>query len=156
MKSNDGRLYAAKIFKEHEGNKSEYEILSKLDSFQILKVKDFSDHGRISQINDNQYSEMIYNNYKCSSFSYLIMEVAENGDLFDFIEISGALPEKISRYYFHIVMEVIDYLHSNKIAHNDIKLQNLLVTDDFNIKLADFGLARKFSAYNSSFLGTVR
>ncbi|XP_053207217.1 cyclin-dependent kinase 9-like [Panonychus citri] len=42
------------------------------------------------------------------------------------------------------------YIHSNKILHRDMKASNILITKDGKLKLADFGLARAFSANSTS------
>lgn len=40
----------------------------------------------------------------------------------------------------------VEYLHRSFIIHRDLKLSNLLLTDDGVLKIADFGLARKFNS----------
>ena len=70
-----------------------------------------------------------------------MLEIAEHGELFNFIAETGPIPEREARYYFHQILVAIDYCHSNGIAHRDLKPENLLLDKDFNLKLADFGFA---------------
>ena len=72
----------------------------------------------------------------------LLFEQATNGDLFQIISKSKAgLPEIVCRTYFHQLFDALKHLHSRGIYHRDIKVENLLLDQNFNLKLADFGLA---------------
>jgi polo-like kinase 1 len=59
------------------------------------------------------------------------------------------------RYFMHQICLSLQYLHMNNIVHRDLKLGNLLLNDDLEIKVGDFGLAarigrpgdRKMSAF---------
>lgn len=42
------------------------------------------------------------------------------------------------------ILQGVDFLHSHRITHRDLKPQNLLVTSDGRIKIADFGLAKTY------------
>jgi len=44
---------------------------------------------------------------------------------------------------------VFNYLHKSKIAHRDLKSFNILLDDNYKVKLCDFGLARKFEELNT-------
>ncbi|KAL8568269.1 hypothetical protein ACOMHN_040842 [Nucella lapillus] len=72
------------------------------------------------------------------------MEYAGHGDLLDYIKLHGVLPEPKARTMYHQMCQAVNYLHSNHIAHRDLKCENLLLDTDNNIKVTDFGFARFF------------
>jgi serine/threonine protein kinase len=74
---------------------------------------------------------------------YLLMELA-HCDFVDLLErVSFSEDEKLVRTYFHQLIEGIEYLHSKGIAHLDIKLENILLGEDFNLKIVDFDTSVK-------------
>ncbi|XP_023233595.1 testis-specific serine/threonine-protein kinase 1-like [Centruroides sculpturatus] len=77
---------------------------------------------------------------------YIFMELAENGDLLDYMKRHLIISEeRAQKYFFHLTLAV-DYLHSNNISHRDIKCENLLIMADDTIKLTDFGFSRKYDS----------
>merc|ERR1712071_420659 len=68
------------------------------------------------------------------------------GELFDRIVQKAFYNEKEARDVCKILLEALAYCHSKKVAHRDLKPENLLlvsVDDDHELKLADFGFAKK-------------
>ena len=53
------------------------------------------------------------------------------------------------------LLEVMNYLHNHWIVHRDLKLSNLLLTNDGVLKLCDYGLARYFKAYEETYTPKV-
>ncbi len=81
---------------------------------------------------------------------YLVMDLAEGGELFDRIIERGELSEKVASRMFLSAVKGVHHLHERNIAHLDIKPENLLLTsksDDAGIKIADFGLAIDLTAF---------
>jgi len=77
-------------------------------------------------------------------FSYLMMELAPYGD-FTGLLMENKFPsdEKLVRTYFRQLVEGVEYLHSNGTYHLDLKLDNLLLGADFQLKIADFDSSYK-------------
>lgn len=74
--------------------------------------------------------------------SYILMEYAPHGDFFDFVtKHRDDLDEKLVRTYFKQLIDGIEYLHESRVAHLDLKPENLLLAADMNLKIADFDLS---------------
>ncbi|OZC10429.1 hypothetical protein X798_02472 [Onchocerca flexuosa] len=75
----------------------------------------------------------------------LVMEYASGGELYDYVSTFGSLPEPEARRIFRQITSAILYCHKHKVAHRDLKLENILLDADNNAKIADFGLSNYFS-----------
>ncbi|EAR83797.2 kinase domain protein (macronuclear) [Tetrahymena thermophila SB210] len=72
---------------------------------------------------------------------FVVTEYISGGDLYDVIASKGKLPEQEAKRYFKQIVAGVDYCHRNLVAHRDLKLENILIDDNNNIKIADFGLS---------------
>lgn len=77
-------------------------------------------------------------------WTWIAMELAEGGDLFDKIEADAGVTEDIAHVYFTQLVNAVGYMHSKGIGHRDIKPENVLLSADGDLKLADFGMATLF------------
>lgn len=69
------------------------------------------------------------------------MEYVAGGELFDYIVSKGRLTENEARRIFQQILSGIEYCHYHGVVHRDLKPENLLLDQDHNIKIADFGLS---------------
>ncbi|KAB5559783.1 kinase-like domain-containing protein [Coniochaeta sp. 2T2.1] len=132
-----GELYAVKEFRgkstretheEYEKKvKSEYTLAKSLHHPNIVETISLcTDHGRWNHV----------------------MEYCAEGDLFSLISkkyLTKEDREADRLCLFKQLVQGINYLHNNGIAHRDIKLENLLVTSDSKLKITDFGVSEVFS-----------
>ncbi|KAK7263135.1 hypothetical protein RJT34_30720 [Clitoria ternatea] len=82
----------------------------------------------------------------------LFLEYAAGGSLADRLKFHGGrIPEPLVRRYARSVVEGLNHVHESGFVHCDIKLQNILVFDDDEIKIADFGLAKEAGAKQRGF-----
>lgn len=72
---------------------------------------------------------------------YLVLEYVQGGELFDYVMRNGALPEPEAVRLLRQLIGGLSYCHRFNICHRDLKPENLLLDQDHNIKIADFGMA---------------
>ncbi|KAH6844964.1 kinase-like domain-containing protein [Chaetomium sp. MPI-CAGE-AT-0009] len=70
----------------------------------------------------------------------MVLEYA-GGELFDYIVAHGKMQEDEARRFFQQMLCAVEYCHRHKIVHRDLKPENLLLDDNLNVKIADFGLS---------------
>lgn len=71
---------------------------------------------------------------------YFAMDLVRGGELFAKIA-KGRLKEDVARIYFQQLISAIDFCHSRGVYHRDLKPENLLLDEDGNLKVTDFGLS---------------
>ena len=79
---------------------------------------------------------------------YLVMEYCNGGELFDYIVKKQHLSEIQACYFFHEIINALEYLHSLNIVHRDIKPENLLLEfqeKKITLKLIDFGISNCYT-----------
>ncbi|PTB60432.1 hypothetical protein M431DRAFT_71143 [Trichoderma harzianum CBS 226.95] len=129
-------MYAVKEFRGKSGRESKEDYDKKIKSeFSIGKslhhpnivetIRLCSDHGRWNHV----------------------MEYCSEGDLFSLVQkghLKGEAKLKDRLCLFKQLIQGVNYLHANGIAHRDIKLENLLITKDSKLKITDFGVSEVF------------
>jgi len=151
-----GAKVAVKILNDSisEDPKMKELLMAEVKAMSALK------HGHI--VNQVEYDKGVYvkDSGKKRDITYIVLELALGGELFDFISESGAFSEPFARYYFKQFMEGLAHCHNAGIAHRDLKPENLLLDSEFNLKIADFGFAapiegRDGSGFLKTKLGTL-
>ncbi|KAG8734226.1 hypothetical protein FRC11_008127 [Ceratobasidium sp. 423] len=89
---------------------------------------------------------------------FLVMELAEHGDLQEYLKNHGPLDEEHTRHIAWQVYQAVAYTHSKRVTHRDLKPENILISslDPFLVKIADFGLAKAVDGrtFLKTFCGT--
>ncbi|KAB1204693.1 CBL-interacting serine/threonine-protein kinase 5 [Morella rubra] len=71
---------------------------------------------------------------------FFIMEYVRGGELFAKVA-RGKLKEDMARNYFQQLISAVDFCHSRGVSHRDLKPENLLLDENENLKVSDFGLS---------------
>ena len=124
-----GRVVAIKSFnKENINNEiSKEKILYETNLMRKLH------HSSITKILET---------FETEKYILIIMEYISGGNLQSFVKKRRKLGEKTAKILFKQIIEGIKYIHSQNIVHRDIKLENILIDLNNNIKICDFGVGK--------------
>lgn len=126
------RQYAVKEFRKRSSRESEEEYVKKVKSeYTIAKS--------LHHPNIVQTVQLCTHSGRWNQ----VMEYCPHGELFGLVERKYMKAED-KQCIFKQVLRGVEYLHEHGIAHRDIKLENLLMTDDGYIKITDFGVSEVF------------
>nr|AVQ54901.1 testis-specific serine/threonine-protein kinase 3 [Bactrocera dorsalis] len=130
-------------FSEEYGKRVAVKIISKVKAPAEYTTKFLP--REIEAVKGLHHENLItfYQSIETSHRVYLIMQLAENGTLLDYVREKKFLEEPHSRNLFQQLISAVEYIHSKNVVHRDIKCENLLLDETYTLKLIDFGFARK-------------
>ena len=106
----------------------EVRLLSSLNHKNILR---FYGHGKSGCLD-------LPSGQVTSDCVYLRLQHVKCGDLCSIYQGKSSLGENSGRFILHQMLDALEYLQSKSIAHLDLKCSNILVDEQFNLKVADF------------------
>ena len=118
--------FAVKLFKRDKIQTNRKRVKREINIMKVLK------HPHLVQLIDI---------VKDQKHVGLVMDYCSGGELFEYILRNRYLKATEASRLFCQLMDGVNYLHMNSIVHRDLKLENILLTHDRNIKIIDFGFA---------------
>ncbi|KAI1889548.1 hypothetical protein AGOR_G00164000 [Albula goreensis] len=132
-----GLDYAAKFIKKRQSRASRRGV-SREEIVREVEILQQIQHSNIVTLHD------VYEN---RTDVVLILELVSGGELFDFLAQKESLCEEEATQFIKQILDGVHYLHSRRIAHFDLKPENIMLLDKNlplpRIKLIDFGLAHR-------------
>ena len=105
-----------------------------------LLTREIHHHRRLHHPNVVQLYEII----ATETHIWLVSELCAGGELFDYLVEQGRLQEAEARRIFGQLCLAMAYVHAQGVVHRDLKLENVLLDEKCNVKVADFGFGREF------------
>ena len=138
----DNKEYAVKLYTNSDSYSIEVSRLRNLTpSKYIVKLISYGQGHLERGYSYNSYK--LFNHFDADKVYYSIYEYLKNGELHNYIFLlKKKFSEEISRKIFYDLVKAVETCHKCGITHGDIKLQNILLNSNFNIKLIDFGFAK--------------
>lgn len=126
------------------GMKVAIKVLEKQKIVDSADIERVSREIHILKVVNHPHIIQLYEIVETPRQLYLIMEYASGGELFDYIVSKKKLEEAEACRFFLQILAGVHHMHSKGVAHRDLKPENLLLDDDKNIKIVDFGLSNTF------------
>ena len=130
------RPVAIKIMRRDQGRDHGFEqrfhrealAMAKLNHPNIVSVIDYGEAG--------------------PDYLYIVMELVDGADLMDVIR-TGRMTQEMALTLLPQICDALQFAHDHGIVHRDIKPSNVMLTRDGRIKMADFGLAKRYDVESS-------
>jgi len=97
----------------------------------IVKIEGYGADGLVKKPSGREIKKLVY----------IMLEHVSGGLLFDLCQTIGGMGEDAGRFFLTQLLDVIAYMQDKGVSHRDLKLENILLDDQMNIKIADFGFA---------------
>ena len=111
---------------------------------QELKKKFFKEAKHLSKL-DHENIVRVFNSFEENDTAYFVMDYIEGDTLESYVQKHGALPVNNALRYISGIASALDYIHSRRINHLDVKPCNILLrASDDTPMLVDFGLAKHY------------
>ncbi len=112
------------------------DILLEADILQSLR-----DEARIAMQLSHPNIVRVYNFCVYNTCHYIVMELVRGQPLRDLIVENGALSVPTTCQILKSCADALEYAHMNNVTHNDLKPENIFITDAGDVKVIDFGTA---------------
>jgi len=133
----------AKVYYARNLKTGESVAIKVMDREKIVKIGMMEQTKReISVMRLVRHSNIVrlYEVMASKSKIYFVMEYVKGGELFNQVVAKGTLKEEEARKYFQQLISAVDFCHSRGVYHRDLKPENVLLDDNGDMKVSDFGL----------------
>jgi serine/threonine protein kinase len=84
----------------------------------------------------------LFEYFETDKYLLFVIELCQGGDLLNYVRRRRRLKEDVAKCLFKQLIESLAYCHSKNILHRDIKLDNILLDANGQVKICDFGVGK--------------
>jgi len=95
----------------------------------------------------------LFDSFETKSHLCFVLELCAGGDLLSYVRRRKKLDESHARFFFLQMASGLSYCHKNLVVHRDIKLENILIDEEGQIKICDFGVSKQLDSKQSLLSG---
>lgn len=126
-----GHFVAVKSLPKHE---LDTQVESKRRVVQEIQI--------LQRLTQHRNIVKLFDSFETNSHLCFVMELCAGGDLLSYVRRRKKLEEAHARYFFIQIASGLKYCLKNLVVHRDIKLENLLIDEEGQIKICDFGVSK--------------
>ncbi|KAG7608403.1 NAF/FISL domain [Arabidopsis suecica] len=133
----------AKVYFGRSNHTNESVAIKMIDKDKVMRVglsQQIKREISVMRIAKHPNVVELYEVMATKSRIYFVIEYCKGGELFNKVA-KGKLKEDVAWKYFYQLISAVDFCHSRGVYHRDIKPENLLLDDNDNLKVSDFGLS---------------
>ena len=127
------KIYAAKLFSNEALSNKELYYSYKCEKIMLERFQGQNNEHIVNLIDSGEV-------HSSEDKKYLILEYCQKGDLIKYIKF-GKLKLSHAKLLFKKILIAVKSIHKNEICHRDLKPDNILLDENYNPKIGDFGLA---------------
>ncbi|XP_043216018.1 phosphorylase b kinase gamma catalytic chain, skeletal muscle/heart isoform-like isoform X2 [Amphibalanus amphitrite] len=116
--------------------------ISEADHGSDIKESTHREVEVLRMVQGHPYVIELHDVFESATHIFLVFELLRQGELFDYLTTVVTLSEKKTKHIMKQLFEALLHVHDKSVVHRDVKPENILLDDNLDIKLTDFGFAR--------------
>ncbi len=135
-KNKDGDLFAVKVKKDQK-DPSILHLTNMFFEEEFLSLLHLSHPNILKLMGVEKYGE---------GYTSIVTEYIDGTNLNSLIKQFKSIPETLIRIYTAQILDGLAYIHQNNIIHRDIKSSNIMIVNNYHVKIIDFGMSKRVDA----------
>ncbi|CAH0016570.1 unnamed protein product [Clonostachys rhizophaga] len=118
-------------------------VLEKRHIIKEKKIKYVNiEKDTLNRLTEHPGIVRLYYTFQDQNSLYYVLDLCSGGELLGVLKKTGTFDVECTRFYSAQILDAISYMHSRGVIHRDLKPENVLLDDQMNIKITDFGTAK--------------